>query len=107
MPARTIPARLRRIVREMRWSQADLVSATGASKQTVSRWLQDGETKIDPAFAFRLQDASGFCARWILLGEGPVHIADNDLPVMPDDLRAEMLRHAQAVVAIYRQAKQP
>jgi transcriptional regulator with XRE-family HTH domain len=90
-------------MREMRWSQADLAAACGATRQTVSRWLQDGEIKIDPAFAFRLQDASGFCARWILLGEGPVHVADNDLPLMPEELRAEIHRHAHALVAIYRQ----
>lgn len=88
----------------MQWSQTELARAAGASRQTVSRWLQDGHIKIDAAFAFRLQDESGFCARWILLGEGPVHITDPDGASLPDVLRAEMVRHAQTVARILREA---
>ena len=64
--------RLRQIMSTMGWTGAELAKAAGASKQSVSRWLSDGRIQIDPAFAFRLEDRTGFAARWILLGTGPM-----------------------------------
>lgn len=55
----------------MGWNQADLAEVTGAAQPTVSRWIKDGRVTIKPKFAYRIQDASGYSARWILLGEGP------------------------------------
>lgn len=75
MPS-NLQSRLGRIMRARGWSQADLARASGAAKQTVSDWLSDGYTQIDARFAYRLEDRSGFSAKWILLGTGPVMAID-------------------------------
>jgi len=105
MTSNALPARLHRVLREMRWTQGDLAAATGASKQTVSRWMRDGHISIDPQFAFALQDETGFCARWILLGDGPVHASETDVASLAPELRAEHLRHMQTIARIFREAK--
>lgn len=103
--ASTLKTRLRRVMRAMRWSQADLAVVCGASKQTVSRWLADGRIKMDPAFAFAIEDASGFDARWILLGGGHQHVlpAVGPLAQLPDFLTDEYVRHLTIVVARLRE----
>lgn len=99
-----LSSRLHKILRRMGWSAPDLVAATGASKQSVSRWLSDGKIVMAAEYAFRLQDKSGFSARWISLGEGPELVAQ--LEVDDDELRAELLRHSQALVGILRRHRE-
>ena len=105
MARHTLPARLRRIAKHMTWSVADMAEAVRAHPSTVSKWLSDGHTSIKAEYAFRLEDETGFCARWILLGEGPVHIADFLAESMPPDFRAEMMRHTKSMDRIVRRAK--
>lgn len=106
MTSSTIHTRLRRLSRETGLTQADIARITGADASTVSKWFTDGHKQIDSLYAFRLQDATGFCARWILHGEGPVHQSEPVADAMPDALRREMLRHAHAVVKIFSEATQ-
>lgn len=94
-------ARLNQIIETMGWKPADLEEVTGASQPTVSRWLADGPIKINPTFAYRIQDASGFSARWVLLGEGPAHFVGDDLlAALPAELRDEYVRHLTTVAGI-------
>lgn len=106
MSSPALLARLRRVLRETGWTQADLAPATGASRSTVSKWISDAQKRIDLIYAFRLQDASGFCARWILHGEGPVHVDQAEFQSMPAALRREMHRHAHTVVKLLSEATQ-
>lgn len=102
MPTPSLQSRLRQIMREMRWSQADLAEAAGASKQAVSRWLRNGHKTIDAKFAFALEERTGISARWILYGEGPVHVVSIiDLEEFPE-LRRAIEHHISALVAILR-----
>ena len=101
----TLPSRLRRITRSMRWTQAQLAAAVGASKSTVSRWFADGEIGMEPRFAFRLQDVSGFSARWILLGEGEPKPALVDLSDLPELVSAEYVRHVHVMRRILATGK--
>lgn len=70
----------------MQWSQADLSRAAKCTRQSVTNWMTEvsGQKKnIEPKFAFNLQDASRFNARWIIYGEGPARMELAD----PDDAR--------------------
>ncbi len=44
----------------------------GASRSVVNQWLSGRIKNIDPRYAFKLEDASPFLARWIMLGEGKI-----------------------------------
>ena len=74
-----------------------MARASGASKQAVNAWLTDGHSTIEPKFAFALQDASGFSARWILLGEGPQKVAAIDR--LPPSIRNPLIESINATVA--------
>lgn len=106
MSTRSLPARLNRITREMRWTRAQMAKAIGADPSTVSKWINDGHKRIDPAYAFRLQDITGFCARWILLGEGPAHVSEPDLSGLLPELREELSRHTRTIAQLCAVAKQ-
>lgn len=85
----------------MHWSQAELANAMGRSRHTVTRLMKDGRRTLDAGAAFALQDKTGFCARWVALGQGPAHIdvvMADEFPEMANELR----RHAHEVVAILR-----
>lgn len=53
-------------------SQTEFGQLCGASRSVVYQWLTGRIKTIDPAFAFKIQDKTGFSARWILLGEEPI-----------------------------------
>jgi len=53
-------------------SQTEFGKLCGASRSVVYQWLTGRIKTIDPIFAFRIQDNTGFSARWILLGEGNI-----------------------------------
>ena len=82
-----------------------MAKAIGADPSTVSKWITDGHKRIDPEYAFRLQDLTGFCARWILLGEGPTHSSEPDLGGVSPELREELSRHTRTMVRLFTVAK--
>ena len=51
-------------------NQTDFGNLCGASRSTVNQWLSGNIKKVDPRYAFKLEDNSPFDARWIILGEG-------------------------------------
>jgi transcriptional regulator with XRE-family HTH domain len=85
---------------------ARLAAASGASRATVSRWLRDGQIRIDAQYGFRLADATGFSARWILLGEGEAQPTTLDLSPLPADLRPEVVRLIHVLAAIVGRSRQ-
>jgi hypothetical protein len=52
--------------------QTEFGNLCGASRSTVNQWLSGNIKKIDPKYAFVLEDNSPFLARWIILGEGKI-----------------------------------
>lgn len=82
MAKTALPQRLQTIMDAMGWTQyTQLAKAAGASRQNVTNWMTElsGKKKnIEPRFAFNLQDATRFNARWIIYGDGPARneIAD-------------------------------
>jgi DNA-binding transcriptional regulator YdaS (Cro superfamily) len=52
--------------------QTEFGSLCGASRSTVNQWLSGNIKKIDPRYAFKLEDNTPFSARWIMLGEGKI-----------------------------------
>ena len=52
--------------------QTEFGSLCGASRSTVNQWLSGNIKKIDPRYAFKLEDNTPFSARWIMLGGGKI-----------------------------------
>ena len=52
------------------FEQTEFGNLCGASKSVVNQWLSGKIKKIDPRYAFQLEDKTKFSARWIMLGEG-------------------------------------
>lgn len=52
--------------------QTEFGKLCGASRSTVNQWLSGNIKKIDPRYAFKLEDNTPFSARWIILGEGKI-----------------------------------
>jgi len=52
--------------------QTEFGSLCDASRSTVNQWLSGNIKKIDPRYAFKLEDNTPFSARWIMLGEGKI-----------------------------------
>ncbi len=50
--------------------QTEFGNLCGASKSVVNQWISGKIKKIDPRYAFLLEDKTPFSARWIMLGEG-------------------------------------
>jgi transcriptional regulator with XRE-family HTH domain len=68
---KTTSERVQYIMSEMHIScQTEFGKLCGASRSTVNQWLSGNIKKIDPRYAFKLEDNSPFDARWIILGEG-------------------------------------
>jgi hypothetical protein len=53
-------------------SQTEFGLLCGASRSVVNQLLSGRIKNIDPRYAFKLEDASPFLARWIMLGEGKI-----------------------------------
>lgn len=101
MTTSTLPARLRRIQKEMGWSRGEIAAAAGASRQAVSNWFRNGTRRtIEARFGFNLQRVSGFSAEWILYGKGPERVttAADDFPA----IEHEMQRFKRRLIAIVR-----
>ena len=52
--------------------QTEFGNLCDASRSTVNQWLSGNIKKIDPKYAFKLEDNTPFSARWIILGEGRI-----------------------------------
>lgn len=51
-------------------NQTEFGNLCGASRSVVNQWLAGSIKNVDARYAFRLEDATPFSARWIILGEG-------------------------------------
>lgn len=58
--------------------QVVFADLAGASRSVVNQWLTGKIKSIDARYAFKLQDSTGFNAKWIMLGEGAVMKAGDD-----------------------------
>jgi hypothetical protein len=47
----------------------------GASKSVVGQWLSGQIKSIAPEYAYKIQDSTGYSAKWIMLGTGPEKIS--------------------------------
>lgn len=63
--------RIRRARRVAGLSPGDLARAVGVTKGAISQWENNEVKNIRLGHLFKLQDATGFNARWIALEEGP------------------------------------
>lgn len=64
-------------IKTSRLRQADLVRATGATRSAVSQWINGQIIKIGAEHIFAIADATGFEARWLATGDGPMtHLED-------------------------------
>jgi transcriptional regulator with XRE-family HTH domain len=89
MAKTNLPQRLQTIMDAMGWSQADLARAAKTSRQNVTNWMTEvsGTKKaIEPRFAWAIEDATRFNARWIVYGEGPARME------LADPLDEKLLR---------------
>lgn len=79
-----------------RWKPAQLAALIGLSRSAVSQ-IEDGTTKsISLTTAFKLQDHTGFSARYIALGEGPKRAQ----PRPEDSISTEVLELAKKILTL-------
>lgn len=52
------------------YSQTEIANSLGTTKQTVDRWMADGEPR--PAMIFKIADKWGVDARWLATDEGHI-----------------------------------
>lgn len=81
MAKNPLAQRLQIVMETMGWYQAELAREAGCTRASVTNWMTGFSQKVDPQFAFNLQDRTRFNARWIMYGEGPPRM---DL-ISPDD----------------------
>jgi transcriptional regulator with XRE-family HTH domain len=77
MAKTTLPQRLQTVMDAMGWSQADLARAAKTSRQNITNWMTEvsgSKKSMEPRFAWAIEDATRFNARWIVYGEGPSRI---------------------------------
>jgi transcriptional regulator with XRE-family HTH domain len=72
----TVPERLNQIKQAMGIDEdVQLAKLAGASKSTVNQWFSGGIKTITAEYAYRLEEKTGFSAKWIQLGDGPPRIS--------------------------------
>lgn len=68
----SLPDRLRQIKDELGLTEdAQLAKLTGASKSIVHQWLTGRIKSISAKYAYKLEEKTGYSAKWIQLGDGP------------------------------------
>ncbi len=70
-------------------TDVDFYRLAGTDKSLGAQWKNGKVQMIGAEYAFKLQDETGFLARWIMLGEGPKRIDEKyqtiltALPLLP------------------------
>lgn len=67
-------------------NQTEFGKKVGVSKGAVSQWENDDIKNLRMINLFAIEDATGFNARWIALGQGPERVEEKGLP--PEDFDA-------------------
>ncbi|MDR0276242.1 MAG: hypothetical protein LBI48_13105 [Burkholderiaceae bacterium] len=87
--------RIKEVMFARHWKTSDVASIAGVSSSAVYQWLGKGSKPIKSigsvAVAERLEESSGYAARWIATGMGPKFADDAASPkVKPGDLTDEV-----------------
>ncbi|MBC7201911.1 MAG: helix-turn-helix transcriptional regulator [Pusillimonas sp.] len=113
--------RIRRVKREMGWSNAELARRAGTSRTAPTDWLKDTVTHLSSAVASNLSRQTPFCATWLATGEGPVHKSDattnepwpftaftkEKFDSLPERVQGRVEQAALAVIQEWEQSKSP
>lgn len=68
----TIPERIQIMKEALDITEDATFGAKGGMSKSVVNQLLSGRIKsIHPRYAYKLEETTGFCARWIMLGDGP------------------------------------
>lgn len=68
----TLPERLQQIMDDSGLEEfKQLADLAGASKSMASQWFGGQIKSISPEYAYKIEEKTGFAAKWIMLGEGP------------------------------------
>lgn len=91
-----IPKRIQIIKEELGLkTDVEFGRLAGASKGMVNHWLNETVKSIAPEYAYKLEENTGFSAKWIQLGEGPqrcqragegLHITDQKIARIAETL---------------------
>lgn len=93
--------RLEEVLREMRWSERDLIEKSGASRSAVAQWLGKGSKEIQSiklSYALALERETGFSAEWIANGKLPKRT--NVQVIAKQDQDSEHMTMYAAVLAL-------
>jgi transcriptional regulator with XRE-family HTH domain len=86
----TVGARVKYAIRESGQTQATVARYIGCKSQAVNQWIS-GQTKhLRPENLFQLAEITGFEARWIATGKGPLRPMDK--------YAVENIRHVVSVM---------
>lgn len=92
----TLQKRMAILMAQSGLSVGEVADIAGVSSSAVSQW-KDGPTKsIKTGPATRLEAATGFQARWLATGEGPMRGANNVAPASMGTIRIPLISYVQA-----------
>lgn len=89
--------------REAGLNQTELGKRVGVTKGAVSQWENGNINNLRMANLFAIEDATGFRARWIALGQGPARVTERALSPVEFDSALEELTSAD-LAALFRLA---
>ena len=74
---KNLAERIAIMIDELNTTQVGLADLAGVTKAAVNQWLGGKpDSGISAASAFKLEDKTPFCARWISTGDGPMYKAE-------------------------------
>lgn len=103
----SLPERLGQIKFELGLDEdAQLVKLSGASKSIVHQWLNGKIKSISAKYAYKLEEQTGFSAKWIQLGEGPPRISKAIMQTM-ESMKAMCPEQQYLVARLADQVAEP
>lgn len=85
-------------------TDVEFYALAGVDKGHGGQWKSGTVKTIGPEYAFKIQDKTGFQARWIMLGQGPKRLDPNlqkvidAYPIIEDGVRQIWLSSAEAAL---------
>lgn len=71
----TTTERVKTMIEELGTDQVGFGTLAGASKSVVNQWLSGEIKSIHARYAYNIEQATGYSARWIMLGIGNKKVA--------------------------------
>lgn len=81
-------------------SQESLGRQVGVTKGAVSQWESGNTKNLRLDNLFNIENATGFCAKWIAIGEGPERVSSLNKVLSPEEFKQGLDKLSDADLAI-------